>query len=93
VILIEFSPDLVNKFFDLLFVNFLSNGLLNVLDLNSSDQFDKLLHLSLADLSIVVFIDFSEDSVELLLWESIGLINLGKVGDNKASHLALGELS
>lgn len=90
MVLVELSPDLVNKFFDFLLVNFLSDGFLNILDLNSSDLFDELLHLSLADLSIVVFINGRENSVELLLRESVGLVYFGQVGDYKASHLGLG---
>jgi hypothetical protein len=90
VVLVELSPDLVNKFFDFLLVNFLSDGLLNILDLYSSDLFDELLHLSLADLSIVILIDGPENSVELLLRESVGLVYFGKIGDDKASHLGLG---
>ena len=90
MVLVELSPDLVNKFFDFLLVNFLSDGLLNILDLNSSDLFDELLHLSLADLSIVIFIDGPENSVELFLRESVGLVYFGQIGDDKASHLGLG---
>ncbi len=74
-------------------MNLLSNSLLNILDLDSSDLFDEVLHFGLADLSVVVFIDGTKNSVELLLWESVCLIDLSEVSNHKASHLSLGELT
>jgi hypothetical protein len=67
----------------------LSKSVLNVLDLNSSDFFNEILHLGLANLSVVVFIDGTEYSVELLLGKSVSLVYFGKVGNHKASHFSL----
>jgi len=83
VIFIIGSPDLINKFS---LVEFMGDSFLNILNFGSSYMFNESLHLSFIDLSVMIDVDRVEESIELLLRESIGLTKLGKVSNNKAAH-------
>lgn len=52
-------------------MDFLSDGLLNVMDFSSSNSFDEYLHLVLVDLAIMVYVNRVKEGVELLLGQSV----------------------
>lgn len=74
-------------------MNDIGNCLLNVSDSSGSNLLDELLHLSLANLAIVVIINLGEHGVELLLGESVLFSDLNEIGNDESLHLNLGELA
>ena len=67
-------------------MNGFNDCLLDICDLSGSHLVDKGLHLSLADLTIVINVEGGENRVELFFWESVLLTYLSQVGCHEALH-------
>jgi len=59
---------------------------LDISNLSGSDLVDKGLHLYLANLTIMINVEGSENRIELFFWESVFLSDLSQVGGHEALH-------